>query len=155
MEMLGWKYNMNNIQAALLLNQLGNIDKYWRRREDICRRYEDAFRDNPQVTCLKVLPGSKSARYAFTILVSPEERDSIMRQLQDKGIGVAVNFRAIHLLTFYRQTYGYQRGTFPVAEKIGDSTITIPLYPKLSDEEVQYVIGAVKDVMMHSGKLLT
>jgi dTDP-4-amino-4,6-dideoxygalactose transaminase len=146
MEMLGWKYNMDNIQAALLLNQLESIEKYWQWREEICRMYEEAFKDNPQVTCLKVLPGSKSGRHMFTILVSPEKRDSILWQLQERGIGVAVHYRAIHLLTFYRQTYGYERGMFPIAEKIGDSTVTLPLYPKLSNEEVQYVIKGVKEV---------
>ena len=146
MEMLGWKCNMSNIQAALLLNQLENIEKRWQRREQICRVYEEAFKEDSGVTCLKVLSNSKSARHMFTILVPPEKRDSILWQLQAKGIGVAVNYRAIHLLTYYRQAYGYERGSFPIAEKIGDSTITIPLYPKLSDEEVRYVIKVVKDV---------
>ena len=109
--------------------------------------YEKALKDEPKVNCLKVLPNSKSARHLFTILVPPEERDDIMRQFQEKGVGVAVNYRAIHLLTYYRQTYGYVRGSFPIAEMIGDSTITLPLYPKLSDEEVAYVIRVTKEVM--------
>jgi UDP-4-amino-4-deoxy-L-arabinose-oxoglutarate aminotransferase len=92
---------------------------------------------------MKVLPGSKSARHLFTIMVPPKKRDEVMQNLQDKGIGVAVNFRAIHLLSYYRQTFGYKRGSFPIAERIGDSTITLPLYPKLTDEEVQYVINMV------------
>ena len=146
MEMLGWKYNMSNIQAALLLNQLENIEKRWQRREQICQMYEEAFKEDSGVTCLKVLPNSKSARHLFTILVPPERRDSIMGQLQERGIGIAVNFRPIHLLTFYRQTYGYKRGMYPMAEKIGDSTITLPLYPKLTDEEIRYVIQTVKEV---------
>ena len=146
MELLGWKYNMDNIHASLLLNQLENIEKYWQRREEICRLYEEAFMYDSQLACLKVLPDSKSARHMFTILVPPEKRDSILWQLQAEGIGVAVNFRAVHLLTYYRETYGYERGSFPIAEKIGDSTITLPLYPKLSNEEVQYVIKVVKDV---------
>jgi len=146
MEMLGWKCNMSNIQAALLLNQLENIEKRWQRREQICQMYEEAFKEDSGVTCLKVLPNSKSARHVFTILVPLPKRDSILGQLQERGIGVAVNFRAIHLLTFYRQTFGYKRGMYPMAEKIGDSTITLPLYPKLSNEEVQYVIKVVKDV---------
>jgi UDP-4-amino-4-deoxy-L-arabinose-oxoglutarate aminotransferase len=108
--------------------------------------YEDAFRNNHNISLLKVLPGSKSARHMFTILVSPERRDDILWRLQNKGIGVAVNFRAIHLLTYYRETFGYERGTFPAAEKIGDSTITIPLYPKLTDEEIIYVIKTVNQV---------
>jgi dTDP-4-amino-4,6-dideoxygalactose transaminase len=146
MELLGWKYNMDNIQAALLIDQLIRIERNWQRREYICRMYEDAFEDSKHITCLEVLPGSKSARHMFTILVDPEKRDRILWQLQEKGVGVAVNYRAIHLLTFYQQKYGYKRGSFPVAERIGDSTITLPLYPGLSDEEVRYVIQTVKDV---------
>jgi dTDP-4-amino-4,6-dideoxygalactose transaminase len=147
MEIFGWKYNMDNIQAALLLGQLKRIERNWQRREEICQRYEAAFEENKHITCLEILPGSKSARHMFTILVDPEKRDKILWQLQEKGIGVAVNYRAIHLLTFYRQKYGYERGSFPIAERIGDSTITLPLYPGLTDKEVRYVIQTVKDVI--------
>ena len=146
MEMLGWKYNMNNIQAAMLSGQLENIENNWQMREYICRKYEEAFNGNPEITCLKILPGSKSARHMFTILVSPERRDHLMQKIQEKGIGVAVNFRAVHLLTYYRQKYGFTRGMFPAAEKIGDSTITLPLYPKLVEEEVHYIIQTAKEV---------
>lgn len=145
MEMLGWKCNMSNIQAALLLNQLENIEKYWQRREEICHMYEDTFKDNSQVSCLQILPNSKSARLMFTILVPLEKRDSVLWRLQDRGVGVAVNYRAIHLLTYYRQTYDYKRGMFPAAERIGDSTISLPLYPRLTNEEVRYVIDMVKE----------
>lgn len=146
MEMLGWKYNMDNIQAALLLGQLKRIEQNWQRREQICRMYENAFENSEYLTCLKVLSGSKSARHMFTILVHPEIRDAIIWRLQEKGIGVAVNYRAIHLLTFYRQKYGYKKGAFPVAERIGESTITLPLYPKLTDDEAQCVIDIVNEV---------
>ena len=146
MEIFGWKYNMDNIQAALLIDQLQNINKYWQRREEICCMYEEAFKENQQVDYLKVLPDSKSARHMFTILVSSEVRDQILWQLQERGIGVAVNYRAIHLLTYYRQAYGYNRGSFPVAERIGDSTITLPLYAKLRNEEVHWVIQSVREV---------
>lgn len=153
MEMLGWKYNMYNIQAALLLYQLENIENYWQRREEICQMYEQAFKGNANLGCLRVLPNSKSARHMFTILVPPEKRDNILWRLQEKGIGVAVNYRAIHLLTYYRQTYGYKRGIFPVAERIGDSTITLPLYPKLTNEEAEYIIESVKEVTSNQGKV--
>lgn len=147
MELLGWKYNMFNIQAALLLNQLEDIDTFRQRREEICRKYEAAFHDLNGVSCLKIMPGSKSARLMFTILVPPERRDEILWRLQEKGIGVAVNYRAIHLLTYYRKTYGYKRGMFPVAERTGDSTISLPLYPRLTGDEVERVIGTVKEVV--------
>ncbi len=152
MEMLGWKHNMSNIQAALLLNQLERIERNWQRREAICRRYEEGFSGNPNTVCLKVPAGSRSARHLFTVLVDPEKRDDVLGRLQDKRIGVAVNYRAIHLLSFYRHLFGYSRGSFPVAERIGDSTISLPLYPKLTDEEVRYVVQTVQDVTVDSGR---
>ena len=151
MELLGWKYNMDNIQAALLLNQIDNIERNLARREEICRTYEQAFKSVPGVSCMQVLPGSRSARHLFTILVPTGKRDMVLERLQEKGIGVAVNFRAIHLLSYYRQNYDYKRGTFPVAEEIGDSTITLPLYPKLTAEEIDYVIECVKEACADCG----
>ncbi len=146
MLLLGWKYNMDNIQAALLINQLKRIDGFQKRRLEICSMYEQEFKDNKYVTCLKESSGSKNARLMFTILVNPDNRDKVLWQLQDRGIGVAVNYRAIHLLTYYKQRFGFRCGDFPVAELIGDSTITLPLYPGLKDEQVNYVIEAVNDV---------
>jgi UDP-4-amino-4-deoxy-L-arabinose-oxoglutarate aminotransferase len=67
-------------------------------------------------------------------------------KLQEEGIGVAVNYRAIHLLTYYSQNFNYCRGMFPVAERIGDSTITLPLYPKLKKEALDYAIQVVNKV---------
>ncbi len=82
----------------------------------------------------------------FTINVAPEKRDRILGEMYDNGIGVAVHYRAIHLLTYYRDTFGYKRGKFPIAERIGDSTITLPLYYRLRDDEVEYIIDTVKEV---------
>lgn len=147
MEILGWKYNMSNIQAALLLNQLENIEDYLKKREYICQMYEEAFRDMPGVTCLEILPNSKSGRHLFTILVPPERRDNLLWRLQENDIGIAVNYRVIHLLKYYRETFGYKRGMFPIAERMGDSTITLPLYPKMTDEQVDYVIATLKGLI--------
>jgi len=69
-----------------------------------------------------------------------------LRGLGERGIGVAVNYRAMHLLTYYAARFGFVPGSFPVAEVIGDRTITLPLYPSMSDEDVAYVIAAVRDV---------
>ncbi|HAZ10650.1 MAG TPA: UDP-4-amino-4,6-dideoxy-N-acetyl-beta-L-altrosamine transaminase [Candidatus Omnitrophica bacterium] len=147
MNFLGWKYNMDDIHAALLINQLKHINTYRQRREDICRMYEEHFKNMPEVRILKIVDNSVSARHLFTILVDPRKRDRIMHQLQDRGIGVAVNYRAVHLLKYYRKSYGYTRGMFPIAEQIGDSTITLPLYPKLTEKEVKYIIHCVKDIV--------
>jgi dTDP-4-amino-4,6-dideoxygalactose transaminase len=150
MSVMGWKYNMDNIQAALLLGQLKRIDKLWRRRDEICRRYEDAFGSLKEIELMKTFPNSRHARHLFTIQVPEEIRDSMLIALQEKGIGVAVNYRAIHLLKYYREKFGYKEGDFPVSEKIGNRTISIPLYPKLTDTEVNYVIKTIKKAMVDS-----
>jgi len=146
MELLGYKSNMNDIQAAMLLPQLGRIEELWRRKEEICRKYEDAFSKIKGVDFPKVLPNSKHARHIFTIWVEPGRRDAVLAKLQELHIGVAVNFRAVHLLSYYRNTMGFAKGSFPVAERIGDSTITIPMYPRMTDEQVNYVIACVDDI---------
>jgi len=143
-ELLGWKYNMTNLQAALLLGQMERIGELWQRREDISRRYEAGFRGVEGVSFPTVVAGSRSARHLFTIWVDPARRDEVLHDLQTRGVGVAVNYRAVHLMKYYQETMGIPRGTYPVAERIGDSTITLPLYPKLTDAEIDFVIENVK-----------
>ena len=143
-ELLGWKYNMTNLQAALLLGQMDRIDELWQRRETISKRYEAGFTGVPGVSFPIVLAGSRSARHLFTIWVDPSRRDEILLDLQGRGVGVAVNYRAVHLLKYYQETMALPRGSFPVAERIGDSTLTLPLYPKLAEAEIDYVIESVK-----------
>jgi dTDP-4-amino-4,6-dideoxygalactose transaminase len=147
MPVLGWKYNMDNIQAALLIGQLRRIDGLWKRRDEIYRRYEDAFASVKGIELMKTVPDSRHARHLFSIQVPEIKRDSVLHALQEKGIGVAVNFRAIHLLKYYREKFGYKKGDFPIAEKIGNGTISLPLYPLLTDEEIDYVIKTVKQVI--------
>jgi dTDP-4-amino-4,6-dideoxygalactose transaminase len=147
MELLGWKYNMNNIQAAMLLNQLENIEFNLQKRESICKTYEAAFKDCKGITLIKILPNSRSARQLFTIMVDPLKRDQVLHKLQEKEIGVAVNFRAIHLLSYYKNRFKFTMGMFPNAEKIGDSTISLPMYPKLTRDEINYTIKAVLDAV--------
>jgi len=147
MELLGYKYNMFDIQAALLLNQLKMIEERLQRKEEICQKYMKAFSKMDGIDFPKTLPNSKHARHLFTVWVKPGQRDHILHELQKAGIGVAVNFRAVHLLTYYQKTFDYQRGNFPFAENIGDRTISIPMYPKMTDEEIDYVISQVKKIV--------
>ncbi len=147
MPVMGWKYNMDNIHAALLIGQLEKIDRLWKRRDRIWRVYEEGFEGIKGIKILKTVPNSRHARHMFTILVNSRNRDSILWSLQKKGIGVAVNYRPIHLLKYYKKTYGYKEGDFPVAEDIGKRTISLPLYPKLKNEEVLYVIKKVMEVV--------
>jgi len=137
MECLGWKYNPTDIQSALLLGQLEHIEALLLKREQLAKYYESEL-DKLGIKHHKVLPNNKSARHLFTILV--ENRDEILWQLQEKGIGVAVNYRPIHLHSFYKNTFGYKAGDFPNSEYLGERTLSLPLYPLLREEEAEYVI---------------
>ena len=142
----GWKYNLSNILAAILLPQLNRMEGNRNRREQICQQYEVAFSELEGVDYPHVRPGRKSARHLFTLWGPPEKRDAYLAALQARGIGIAVNYRPIHLMKFFRETFGYKEGMYPIAEKIGASTISLPLYPKLTDQEVDYIIHAVHEV---------
>lgn len=144
LEALGWKYNMTNLQASMLMGQLSRIGQLWQERQRVALRYEAAFRGVEGVGFPVVVDDARSARHLFTIWVAPDRRDQVLADLQARGIGVAVNYRAVHLLKYYRETFGFSRGMFPEAERIGDSTVTLPLYPKLTNDEIDYVADGVK-----------
>lgn len=148
MAIYGWKYNMNDIQAALLVGQLSRIEKLWKRREEIYKKYEKAFRNVAGISFPKTLPGVKHAHHLFTIWVAPEKRAQIREELQKRGIPTTVNYwPAVHLMSFYRKKYGHQPSDFPKAEAISEKTITLPLYPKLKNKEVDFIITNVLDVV--------
>lgn len=141
---LGWKCNMNDLQAALLLPQLARLDAARNRRAEIVQRYIAGLGGVEGVAWPQVRPDGVHAHHLFTIWVDPERRDAVLHRLQQAGIGVAVNFRALHLLRYYRERLGYRRGLYPVAERIGDATISLPFHPGLSDGEVDAVVEQVR-----------
>lgn len=143
MEFLGYKSNMTNIQASLLIHQLEKIDNFLQRKEEISQLYDKGLKGNKKIGVPAVLPKTKHARHLYTIWIDEKERDVVLHRLQDAEIGVAVNFRPIHLMSYYKNKYDFKRGDFPHAEKIGASTITIPLYPKLTTAEITYVIEQI------------
>jgi len=138
---LGWKCNLDDIHAALLTGQLDRLDANWKRRHELYQRYARGFGDNPAV--LKPAVAGKCAHHLYTIWVAPNRRDTVLHALQAAGVGVAVNFRAIHLLSYFKETFGYERGDFPNAESIGDRTISLPFYPQIREEEADYVVRQV------------
>ncbi len=95
MEFLGYKSNMTNIQAALLIHQLEHIENFLARKEQISKAYDKGLKHNHKIQTPAVLKNSKHARHLYTIWVSESKRDQILHALQDADIGVAVNFRVI------------------------------------------------------------
>jgi UDP-4-amino-4-deoxy-L-arabinose-oxoglutarate aminotransferase len=149
-EMFGWKYNMDSLHAAILIEQLKKIGEFGRRRREIFDRYTEAFSETDGIELHTIRPEAEHAYHLLTILVEPARRDAVMDGLQERGVGVSINFIPVHQMTYYRERFGYRDGMFPAAEEIGARTISLPLYPKLTDEELEYVIDAVRKTVASS-----
>ncbi len=147
MVMLGWKYNMDNIQAALLLPQMDRIESNLKKRNELAAYYEEKLANIRTLTRPQTLSGVRHAWHLFPVWVDGSRRDLIIDGLQELGIGVVVNYRAIHLLSYFREKFGFRGGNFPIAEHIGDVTLSLPFYPGLSKYQVDIVVGALRTVL--------
>lgn len=140
MELLGWKYNISDIQSALLIGQLAKIEERRDAREQLAEIYETVL-SSEGILYVPVPKNTRSARHLFVIRT--DERDRMLEFLQERGIGVAVNYNPIHLTAYYREAFGYKEGDFPKAETFGSQCISLPLYPRLEKEAVCYVAQTV------------
>jgi len=149
MEIMGWKYNMDDIQAALLIGQIERIDRYREKRQHLEFLYREFLMEIEGLEFIEAPEkGEKSGHHLFTVLLPRKvSRDKVIVKMEENGIGCAVNYRAIHTLRYFREKYGYRPEDFPIANEIGSRTLSLPLYPKLSEEEVRIVCQTLKKVM--------
>jgi len=152
---LGYKANLTDLDAALLRPQLAHVEEKRAMREQVARRYEAGLRE--RIEDLRTPPPTvhgvpwlierrgTSSHHLFTLHAWPGERDALLAKLGAAGIGTAVNYRAIHGLTYLVEALGVPRGALPVAEEMGDRTLSLPMYPTLSAEDQDRVIRAVAD----------
>jgi len=150
MTAFGWKYNMDNIQAALLLPQLDRLEENWRKRRELAAYYEERLWDIPNLRRPKTLAGVEHAWHLFPVWVGAGARDRVIQELQESGISVMVNYRAIHLLSYFRETFGFHAGDFPVAERIGDQSLSLPFYPNMPREHADFVVDELARVLERS-----
>ena len=150
MPTFGWKYNMDNIQAAMLLPQMDRLNDNWQKRAALARYYENRLWDIPNLSRPQTLPGVEHAWHLFPVWIGDGQRDRVIQDLQAAGIGVMVNYRAIHLLTFFRDAYGFRAGEFPVAERIGDQNLSLPFYPGMPPEHVDRVVDELATILNNS-----
>lgn len=145
----GYKDNMTDIQASLGIHQLRRLDSFNKRRQEIARRYTDAFADLPGVTLPRELPDRDHIYHVYAIqLTNGLDRSEFINLMKEAGIGTSVHFIPLHRHPFYQRTYGYSAQDFPVAEELFRGLVSIPLYPKMSERDVDDVIGAVRGIVM-------
>ena len=144
MVILGWKYNMDNIHAAMLLPQLDGIELRWNTRLNISNRYTEALAALSDLRLPAVVPNSKHALHLYPIRIARGQRDTVISKLMKQGISTTVNFRPVHLLSFFSRTLKHSPGDFPIAEEIGNSTISLPFYPSIPNRDINAVIEALR-----------
>lgn len=150
-EYAGFKYNMFDIQAALGLRQLSKIEIMQKRREEIAMAYEKAFDAMPEIIAPKPAPYTKHCWHLYVIRVREElltiDRDQFIDELSEENIGTSVHFIPVHLMSYYRNNFGYKEGDFPETESYFKNIISLPLYAKMTDEDIEDVIYAIKRIV--------
>ena len=132
---------MTDIAASLGLVQLKRAEELNKKRAIIAQRYNDAFLSNDKIQILNVAQNVQSSWHLYVIKV--ENRDELMQQLKDMGIGTSLHFIPIFNHPYYKNTYGYQSDHYPVAQHIYNQSISLPIFPDLALNDVDIIIDAV------------
>jgi dTDP-4-amino-4,6-dideoxygalactose transaminase len=147
----GFKYNMTDIQAALGLRQLEKLASFQRRRRQVVAHYVGGLSDLDALELPVERPEVEHAWHLYVLRLRPKtlgiDRERFIRELAARQIGTSVHFIPIHLHPYYRDRYGYAPQTFPVAWKNYRRMLSLPLNPRLTDNDVADVIEAVRDVV--------
>lgn len=147
---LGMNYRMTDIQAALITSQLDKLQSFKNRRSEIVNEYNEAFGDFDGIIIQKEIEESDTARHLYIIQLDLDkisvDRRQIFDALKSENVCCNVHYIPTYLFPYY-QKLGYKRGLCPVAERIYKGIISIPLYPAMSDADVDSVIEAVKKVV--------
>lgn len=147
----GHKYNMFDIQAALGNTQMDKLPAMQERRKEIVSKYADAFSNLDGVKIPVEAKGSTHSWHLYVLRLALDkltiDRDKFIELMGEANIGTSVHFIPVHLMSYYRNTFGCKEGDLPITESYFDTILSLPLYPKMSDEDVQDVINAVTDIV--------
>lgn len=151
MRELGYNYRLTDIQAALGSSQLARLDGFLARRAAIAQRYSRAFAQLRGLAPLALREGARHAWHLYVVQLELEQlsetRATIFRALRAEGIGVQVHYVPVHLHPYYRRQHGTRPGDCPVAEQAYGRLLSLPLFPSMSDADVEDVIAACTKVM--------
>ena len=145
---LGFKYNMTDVSASFALWQWQFLKKWQSSRRDIVNRYSSGLKGVEGI----ILPtiDQKHAMHLYVIRLNLDlwqiSRNEFIDKLNKKGIGLAVHYKPIHKLTFYKKMYKLENDDYPRANELFDSIVSLPIYPLLNDKEVDYIIDCIKEL---------
>ncbi|AAB99069.1 TPA: UDP-4-amino-4,6-dideoxy-N-acetyl-beta-L-altrosamine transaminase [Methanocaldococcus jannaschii] len=147
----GYKYNMTDIQASIGIHQLKKAEIMRKRREEIAKIYNEEFENLEGLITPTIKKHVKHAWHLYPLLINIDRlkinRTKFIEELKKQNIGTSVHFIPLHLHPFYRKTFGYKKGDFPNAEWVYEREISLPIYPKMTDDDVIDVVNAVKKIV--------
>ena len=149
----GFKYNLSDILAAVGLGQLERFAEFQRRRAELAAGYAERLSDVPEVRLPHARPGAVHAWHLYPVALALErltcDRARFIDELRAENVGTTVNFIPIHLHPHFRDTLGYGPDAFPVAADAYRRAVTLPLFPRMSDRDLDDVCAAVRKVVAH------
>lgn len=147
----GFKYNMTDVAAAMGLAQLRKGNRMWQRRRDVAEQYNRAFAAIPQVQIPYNRGDVQHAWQLYTLRLNLDQlrigRAEFIEELKKRNIGTSVHFIPLHVHPYYRETYGYRPEDYPVAYAEYLREVSLPIYSRMSDQDVQDVISAVAETV--------
>jgi len=147
----GYKYNMTDVQASLGIHQLGRLHEFIAARRRLAGLYDQAFAGIPEVATPRVHQDRGHAYHLYVIRLAVDRlsgsRAGFIEELKRLNIGSSVHFIPVHRHPFYRDTYGYRPGEFPMADALYDRIVSLPLYPKMTDADAGDVVAAVAAIL--------
>ena len=152
----GYNFRITDFQCALGISQLKKLGRFVERRREIAAKYNEAFAEMKEIITPIEDKLVKAVYHLYVIQLRTEMlkagRKEVFDALRAENIGVQVHYLPVHLHPFYQKKFGYKKGDYPVAEKYYERAITLPIFPKMSDEDVKDVIEAVYKVIHHYRK---
>ena len=139
----GYKYDATDLQAALLTGQMDRLRASHAKRRAVLVRYREGFAGT-KIRFPKIVQGATHAGHLFVVWVDSKKRDHIRHELAAAGIETSIHYEPIHLEPYYCETFGFKKGDFPVAERLGASVIALPTYSRLTAREQDYIIEKLR-----------
>jgi len=152
----GYKYNLTDIASSLGLAQLFRADELLEKRRRIAQCYLDAFGGREEISPLAIMPYGRTAWHLFVIKLNlgkiSIDRDQFINELKKRNIGSSVHFIPLHLHPYWKEAYGLKKNDFPAASEVYEQIISLPIFPDMSDKDIDDVTAAVKEIISLHGK---
>jgi perosamine synthetase len=146
----GFKYNLTDIQSAIGIVQLGKCDQMREARAKVAHRYSEAFAAERRLEVPTIMEGCETAWHIYPLRLNLEElsitRSEMIEKLKERGVGTSVHFIPLHMHPYYKNTYGYREEDFPVASKQYQRYLSLPMFPGMTESQIDYVIENVLEI---------